>query len=89
MPRLLQYVSGVRLSVDPYDHRLWHCTIQRRRYNLRERGGAYLVHAEDGTKLGTFDDWGKAIASAREHAHRTITERIPVIARRPSSPINR
>ena len=89
MPRLLQYVSGIRLTVDRYDHRLWHFMIQRRRYDLRERGGSYVVQAEDGTKLGTFDDWSKAVASAREHAHRAITERIPVIPPSPQSPMRR
>jgi len=80
MPRLLQYVSGVRLVVDVYDHRLWHFTIRGRRFDLRERGGSYVLQTDDGTKLGSFDDWDRAIVIARDHAHRAITERIPVIA---------
>jgi hypothetical protein len=79
MPRMLQYVSGVRLIIDLYDSRLWHFTIHGKRYDLRARGGAFTLHADDGTLLGRFHDWSPAVAHAREHAHTAATERLPVI----------
>lgn len=80
MPRLLQYVSGVRLIADPYDRHLWHFAIQRRRYDLRARRGRFLLQTEGGAPLGMFDDWNRAIACAREHRYAADTERIPVVA---------
>ncbi len=79
MPRLLHYVSGVRLTVDPYDSRYWHFTISGKRYNLRSRGGGFVLHADDDTILGRYEDWSKAVAFAREHAHTANTERLPII----------
>ncbi len=73
MPRLLRYVSGVRLIADPYDLRLWHFAIRGKRYDLHARGGA---------PLGRYSDWTQAVAFAREHAHTAITERIPTIPTR-------
>ncbi|MDQ6601377.1 MAG: hypothetical protein M3176_05155 [Chloroflexota bacterium] len=82
MPRLLHYVSGVRLIVDPYDHRLWHFAIRSKRYDLQTRGGSYILRTDDGVLLGRFQDLDKAIQGAREHAHSAATERIPLIAPR-------
>jgi len=79
MPHLLHYVSGVRLIVDPYDHRLWNFTIHGKRYNLRARGGSFVLRTDAGDPLGSFTDWSKAVAAAREHAHTAITDRLPVI----------
>lgn len=81
MPRLLHYVAGVRLIVDPYDHHLWNFTIRSRRYHLRARGGTFVLRTDDGTLLGTYNDWNLAIAAAKEYAHKAITEPIPIVAR--------
>ncbi len=80
MPRLLRYVSGVRLIADPYDLRLWHFTISGKRYNVQTRGGSFVLHADDGTPLGRFHDWSQAIACADARAHEATTERLPVIS---------
>ena len=80
MPRLLQYVSGVRLIVDPYDHRLWHFTVQGKRYDLRARGGSYVLRTETGEPLGTFNDLNRAVERSREHVHAAATERIPILS---------
>jgi hypothetical protein len=81
MPRLLRYVSGVRLVADPYDLRLWHFTISGKRYNLQAaRGGSFLLQADDGTALGRFQDWSQAVACANERAHDSATERLPIIS---------
>ncbi len=79
MARQLHYVSGVRLIVDPYDIRLWHFTMQGKRYDVRTKGGAFLLSTDDGTLLGRYTDWSRAIAGAREHAHSAATERLPAI----------
>jgi hypothetical protein len=81
MPRLLRYVSGVRLIADPYDLRLWHFTISGKRYNLlAARGGSFLLHADDGTPMGRYHDWAQAVAFANERAHDSATERLPIIS---------
>ena len=80
MPRLLRYVSGVRLIADPYDLRLWHFTISGKRYDVHTRSGSFLLQADDGTPLGRFYDWAQAIACAHERAHEAVTERLPVIS---------
>ena len=80
MPRLLRYVSGVRLVADPYDLRLWHFTINGKRYNLTTRGGAFLLHTDDGASLGRFQDWSQAVACANERTHDAATERLPIIS---------
>ena len=82
MPRLLRYVSGVRLIADPYDLRLWHFTIRGKRYDLHARGGSFLLKEEGGGPIGRYSDWTHAVAYAREHAHTAITERIPTIPAR-------
>lgn len=82
MPRLLRYVSGVRLIADPYDLRLWHFAIRGKRYDLHARGGSFLLKEADGMLLGRFSDWAQAVAHANEHAHTAITERIPMISSR-------
>jgi len=82
MPRLLHYVSGVRLIIDPYDHRLWHFVIRGKRYALQTRGGSYILRSDDGVSLGRFVDVSKAIQGAREHAHSAATDRIPLVAPR-------
>ena len=79
MPRLLRYVSGVRLIADPYDLRLWHFAIRGKRYDLHARGGSFLLKEADGAPLGRFSDWSPAVAHAREHASTAITERIQTI----------
>ena len=79
MPRLLRYVSGVRLIADPYDLRLWHFVIRGKRYDLHARGGSFLLEEDGGAPLGRFSDWTHAVAHAREHAHSAITERIPTV----------
>jgi hypothetical protein len=80
VPRLLHYVAGIRLVIDPYDHRLWRFAMHGKRYTLRDRGGSAVLQTEDGAPLGTFHDWSRAIATAREHAHTATTEQIPIIA---------
>lgn len=80
MPRLLRYVSGVRLIADPYDLRLWHFTISGKRFNLHARGGSFLLQADDGAPLGRFHDWSQAVACAHERAHDAATEPLPVIS---------
>ncbi|GEM_PF-3983176 len=82
MPRLLHYVSGVRLTVDPYDHRLWHFVIRGKRYDVQTRGGSYILRSDDGLMVGRFLDLSKAVQGAREHAHSATTERLPIIAPR-------
>ncbi len=79
MPRLLRYVSGVRLIADPYDLRLWHFAIRGKRYDLHARGGTFVLKEDGGAPLGRYSDWTHAVAYAREHAHTAITERIPTI----------
>ncbi|MDQ2786934.1 MAG: hypothetical protein M3Y58_18240 [Chloroflexota bacterium] len=79
MPRLLRYVSGVRLIADPYDLRLWHFAIRGKRYDLHARGGTFVLKEEGGTPLGRYSDWTDAVAYAREHAHTANTERMPTI----------
>lgn len=79
MPGQLHYVASVRLIADPYDRWLWHFSIMGKRYDLRARAGAFALHAEDGTRLGVFDDESRAIGRAREHARMAHAERIPAI----------
>lgn len=79
MPRLLRYVSGVRLIADPYDLRLWHFAIRGKRYDLHARGGTFILKEDGGAPLGRYSDWTDAVAYAREHAHTAITERIQTI----------
>ncbi len=79
MPRLLRYVSGVRLIADPYDLRLWHFAIRGKRYDLHARGGTFILKEDGGAPLGRYSDWTDAIAYAREHAHTAITERMPTV----------
>ena len=88
MPRLLHYVAGVRLVVDPYDHRLWHFAMLGKRYTLRDRGGTAALQTDEGMPLGTFHDWSRAVATAREHAHTASTERIPIIGSGVPRPIS-
>ena len=38
-----------------------------------------FIATDDGTLIGRFTDWSRAIASAREHVHAAATERLPVI----------
>lgn len=83
MRRQLHYVANVRLIADPYDRWLWHFSVMRKRYDLRARAGAFALQAEDGTRLGTFEDESRAIARAREHATPTTTEWIPAITAYP------
>lgn len=85
MPRLLRYVSGVRLIADPYDLRLWHFAIRGKRYDLHARGGTFILKEEGGAPLGRYSDWTDAVAYAREHAHTAITERIQTIPPRMSA----
>lgn len=80
MPRLLRYVSGVRLIADPYDLRLWHFTIGGNRYRLHARNGSYLLQTDDGAPLGRFHDWSPAVARAHERTHEAGTESLPVIS---------
>jgi hypothetical protein len=54
--------------------------MRGKRYTLRDRGGSAVLQTEDGAPLGTFYDWGRAIATAREHAHAAATEQIPIVA---------
>ncbi|MHB8648460.1 MAG: hypothetical protein ACYDAR_21980 [Thermomicrobiales bacterium] len=82
MQRLLHYVSGVRLIVDPYDHRLWHFVIRGKRYDVQTRAGSYILRSDDGVMVGRFLDLSKAVQGAREHAHAAPTERFPIIAPR-------
>jgi len=86
MPRQLQYVTGVRLIEDANDRWQWHFVIARKRFDLRARGGAYVLCRDDGMKLGTFDDVRRAVAQAREHAQMANMERLPTSPPYPRRP---
>ena len=78
MPRSLQYICGIRLAVDPFDHTLWHFALRGTRYALRERGGTVIVETDAGTSLGRFVDGEQAMTYAFAIAGIAPTGRIPL-----------